>query len=60
MIYLALGWMLIVVSGIFITLLILHVESEKKLSYKFTITAIVVISLCIGYGVQFFLLNAGY
>jgi hypothetical protein len=60
MIWDALGWILIVVACIFVTLLVLHVESEKKLSYKFTITAIVVISLCLGYGINFFLVGAGF
>jgi len=59
MIYDGLGWLFVVVASIFIVLLVLHVESEKKLSYKFTITAVIVISLCLGYGIHFFLVSAG-
>nr|MDO8114271.1 hypothetical protein [Candidatus Sigynarchaeota archaeon] len=54
------GWLLFIVAGIFLTLLILHVESEKKLSYKFTIIAVIIASFCIGYGVHFLLLEVGY
>ena len=54
-----LGWLLIIVAAIFLVLVVLHVESDKKLSFKFTITSIIVVSFCIGYGIHFLLLNAG-
>ena len=57
--YSVLGWLLVIIGGIFATLLVLHVESEKKLSYKFTITSVIILSFCIGFGVQFWLLALG-
>jgi len=55
----ALGWLFIIVAVIFGALLVLHVESEKKLSLKFTIISVIILSFCIGYGVHFWLLAAG-
>jgi len=57
--YAALGWVLIIMGAIVAALLVLHVESEKKLSYKFTITSVIILSFCIGFGVQFWLLALG-
>jgi hypothetical protein len=57
--YEIIGWLLIVVAAIFIVLIVLHVESEKKLSFKFTIIAVIITAFCMGYGIHFFLLNAG-
>jgi hypothetical protein len=54
-----LGWLLIAVAAIFLILVVLHVESEKKLSLKFTIISVVIAALCIGYGIHFLLLNTG-
>lgn len=54
-----LGWLLLVLAGVLITLLALHVESEKKLSYKFTITVLVISSFCVGYGMHFLLMATG-
>nr|MDO8115822.1 hypothetical protein [Candidatus Sigynarchaeota archaeon] len=51
------AWLLFIVGGIFAVLLVLHVESEKKLSFKFTIITIIIVSFCIGYGIHFILLN---
>jgi hypothetical protein len=58
--YDVLGWLLIVVAAIFLVLIVLHVESEKKLSLKFTIISLVIASFCVGYGIHFLLLNAGF
>ncbi|HME50969.1 MAG TPA: hypothetical protein VKM55_02015 [Candidatus Lokiarchaeia archaeon] len=55
-----LGWLLIIIAAIVATLLVLHVESEKKLSYKFTIISVIILSFCIGYGIQFWLLAGGF
>ena len=54
-----LGWLLIAVAAIFLILVVLHVESEKKLSLKFTIISVIIAALCIGYGIHFLLLNTG-
>ncbi|MHA1368488.1 MAG: hypothetical protein ACTSWN_03565 [Promethearchaeota archaeon] len=54
-----LGWLLIAIAGIFIALIAFHVESEKPLSYKFTITAVIITSFCIGYGIHFLLIVWG-
>ncbi len=54
-----LGWLLIIVAAIFLILIVLHVESEKKLSLKFTIISVIIAALCIGYGIHFLLLNTG-
>nr|MDO8086424.1 hypothetical protein [Candidatus Sigynarchaeum springense] len=54
-----LGWLLIIVAAILLVLVVLHVESEKKLSLKFTIISVVIASFCIGYGIHFLLLNSG-
>jgi hypothetical protein len=58
--YAALGWILIIMGAIVAALLVLHVESEKKLSFKFTIISVIILSFCIGYGVQFWLLASGF
>ncbi len=57
-VYDIIAWLLFIVGGIFAVLLVLHVESEKKLSFKFTIVSIAIVSFCIGYGVHFFFMSA--
>ncbi|MHA1681572.1 MAG: hypothetical protein ACTSUE_11230 [Promethearchaeota archaeon] len=57
--YNVLGWLLLVVAGVFITLLLLHAESNKPISFKFTIPSVVIISLCVGYGIHFLLIASG-
>lgn len=59
MMYNVLGWLLLVTSGVFITILVMHVGSDKQLSYKFTIPSVLVISFCLGYGIHFLLLANG-
>jgi hypothetical protein len=54
------GWLLLVIAGIFITLIVFHVESEKPISYKFTITSVIIVSFCVGYGIHFLMLGLGY
>ncbi|NMC07461.1 MAG: hypothetical protein GYA24_19755 [Candidatus Lokiarchaeota archaeon] len=54
-----LGWLLIILAVVFLVLVVLHVESDKSLSLKFTIISVVIASFCIGYGIHFLLLNAG-
>lgn len=57
--YAVLGWLLIIIAVIIAVLLVLHVESEKRLSYKFTIISVIVLSFCIGYGIDFWFLSMG-
>ncbi|MEX2684636.1 MAG: hypothetical protein Q6373_023900 [Candidatus Sigynarchaeota archaeon] len=54
-----LGWLLIIVAAILFVFVVLHVESGKKLSLKFTTISVIIASFCIGYGIHFLLLNAG-
>jgi len=54
------GWLLLVVAVIFIILVVFHVESEKPISYKFTITSVIIVSFCIGYGIHYIMLGMGY
>lgn len=58
--YEVLGWLLIVVAVIFLILVVFHVESEKPISYKFTITSVIIVSFCIGYGIHYIMLGMGY
>ncbi len=55
----ALAWIFIVIGLIFLFSLIAHVEAGKTFSIPFATVAIIILSVCLGLGIQFLLVSMG-
>jgi hypothetical protein len=53
------AWIFLVIGGIFTAALVAHVEAGKSFSVPFTVISIIILSVCLGLGLQFLLLYAG-
>ena len=54
-----LAWIFITIGLIFLISLIAHVEAGKSFSIPFTTIAIIILSVCLGLGLQFLLMSIG-
>ncbi len=53
------AWIFLVLGLIFLFSLIAHIEAGKSFSIPFTVIAIITSSVCLGLGIQFFLVSMG-
>ncbi|HMF30192.1 MAG TPA: hypothetical protein VKK79_02160 [Candidatus Lokiarchaeia archaeon] len=53
------AWIFLVIGGIFLFALVAHIEVGKSFSVPFTVISIIILSVCLGLGIQFLLLYLG-
>jgi hypothetical protein len=53
------AWIFLVLGLIFLFSLIAHIEAGKSFSIPFTVIMIIALSVCLGLGIQFFLVSMG-
>ncbi len=54
-----LAWIFLIIGLIFLFSLIAHVEAGKTFSIPFAAVAIIILSVCLGLGIQFLLVSMG-
>lgn len=53
------GWIFLVIGLVALVVLLIHVEAGKEFSIPFSAITIIILSICLGLGIQLLLVAAG-